>query len=100
MTVGRISTGTRTPARAVYGEHRHRHYDLTGRRGFVEHQHPVRSERHGHEGLGLVHLAWVAWRWRRLGGIAVSLATVALFVGLTALAVSGWWFFVRDAKWQ
>jgi hypothetical protein len=83
--------------RAVAGEQKHRHFRLDGE-GVVEHQHPVRSERHGHpaSGLALIGLAWSVWEWRRLGGFVLYVGTVAVYVGLALMALIGWWFFARS----
>jgi hypothetical protein len=82
--------------RAVAGEHVHRHYRDDGR-GYVSHQHRVRSERHSHPALGLalVSLRWIGFSWGRLGGAVVYVGTTAVFVGFGVMALLGWWFWVR-----
>jgi hypothetical protein len=85
--------------RAVAGEHVHRHYRDDGR-GYVSHQHRVRSERHSHPtlGLALVSLRWIGFSWTRVGGAVIYVGTVAVYVGLALAALIGWLYFARTIR--
>ncbi|HEV8670963.1 MAG TPA: hypothetical protein VGS01_09545 [Candidatus Limnocylindria bacterium] len=86
--------------RAVAGEHKHRHFEMSGK-GVVEHQHRVTSERHSHPALGLafVSLRWIGFSWPRLGGSVLYVGTAAVYVGLALIVLLGWWFFARTVRW-
>jgi len=80
--------------RAVAGETTHRHFRNDGR-GVTEHQHGVRSERHGHpaEGLALVRLRWIGFSWTRAAGSIVHVGTVGVYVGFALMWLIGAWYF-------
>lgn len=85
--------------RLIAGEHEHRHFRDDGR-GYVVHRHRVRSERHGHPTLGLAFtlLAWPWAGWRRVGGAAVYVGTVGVFVGFGVVLLLGFWHFAQTVQ--
>ncbi len=73
--------------RAVQFEEAHAHFEIGGR-GWMEHQHVVRSVIHGHPSRGLraVELSWAAWQWRETE-TAGDLVRSSMFLVLAICAI-------------